>query len=218
MSEQVINANIAELEARNTDSDLVGDTHDDSDGEPVRGDDSNDFRMYSLGEEAADLQAEIAANPTRTSTRRPDTLTPTAERYVRPNRLDDLAYYTLVSQLNAEQRDCFNHIINHVRHNSESNSLHLFVTGGAGTGKSLLIKALYQGLTRHYDTQRERDLLKPSVLLCAFTGKAAFNINGQTLHSLFLLPVNRDDLNILSHDISNTLTVELSELKVVIID
>lgn len=64
--------------------------------------------------------------------------------------------------------------------------IHLFVTGGAGTGKSHLIKAI------HYEASRllSRIMSEPeriSVLLSAFTGTAAFNIGGNTLHHLFSL-------------------------------
>lgn len=64
--------------------------------------------------------------------------------------------------------------------------LHLFVTGGAGTGKSHLIKAI------HYEASRllSRIVSDPeriSVVLAAFTGTAAFNIGGNTLHHLFSL-------------------------------
>ena len=64
----------------------------------------------------------------------------------------------------------------------------------------------------------ERDLSNKSVLLCAPTGKAAFNINGSTVHSTFHLPLNQSELQELSSDISNTIASELSELQVVIID
>nr|XP_034326027.1 uncharacterized protein LOC105328140 [Crassostrea gigas] len=64
--------------------------------------------------------------------------------------------------------------------------LHLFVTGGAGTGKSHLIKAI------HYEASRLLSRIMPdpekiSVVLGAFTGTAAFNIGGNTLHHLFSL-------------------------------
>lgn len=67
------------------------------------------------------------------------------------------------------------------------NPLQLFITGGAGTGKSHLIKAI------HYEASRllEKQMLSPesvTVLLAAFTGTAAFNIGGNTLHHLFSLP------------------------------
>ncbi|XP_062598312.1 uncharacterized protein LOC134259730, partial [Saccostrea cucullata] len=63
---------------------------------------------------------------------------------------------------------------------------HLFVTGGAGTGKSHLIKAI------HYESSRLLSKLmsepqRVPVLLSAFTGTAAFNIGGNTLHHLFAL-------------------------------
>jgi hypothetical protein len=64
--------------------------------------------------------------------------------------------------------------------------LHIFITGGAGTGKSHLIKAI------HYEASRifEKTLPSPnsvSVILTAFTGTAAFNIGGNTIHHVFSL-------------------------------
>ena len=50
-----------------------------------------------------------------------------------------------------------------------------FITGKAGTGKSTFI---------HYFTKNT----KKEVLLLAFTGLAAINIGGQTIHSLFQFP------------------------------
>jgi ATP-dependent exoDNAse (exonuclease V) alpha subunit len=51
----------------------------------------------------------------------------------------------------------------------------LFVTGRAGTGKSTLLRALVRALN-------------DQVVIGAPTGIAAFNVGGQTLHSLFRLP------------------------------
>ena len=64
--------------------------------------------------------------------------------------------------------------------------LHIFITGGAGTGKSHLIKTI------HYEVSRifEKTLPSPnsvSVILTAFTGTAAFNIGGNTIHHVFSL-------------------------------
>ena len=56
--------------------------------------------------------------------------------------------------------------------NSRSN---LFVTGRAGTGKSTLLRAIVRSLA-------------DEVVIGAPTGIAAFNVGGQTLHSLFRLP------------------------------
>ncbi|XP_065942676.1 uncharacterized protein [Magallana gigas] len=63
---------------------------------------------------------------------------------------------------------------------------HIFLTGGAGTGKSQIVKAINFEASRLFS----RSLSSPeslSVLLTAFTGTAAFNIGGSTIHSVFSL-------------------------------
>ena len=68
----------------------------------------------------------------------------------------------------------------------------IYINGGAGAGKSHLIKCIYAEASkilckvpRHAD---DTDISSPTVLLTAFTGTAAFNICGTTLHSLLKLP------------------------------
>ena len=57
------------------------------------------------------------------------------------------------------------------------------------------------------------------VLLTAPTGVAAFNINGMTLHSAFLLGRSRySGFQPLSHDRMNSLRTKLSHLMLLIID
>lgn len=53
---------------------------------------------------------------------------------------------------------------------------HIFVTGRAGTGKSTLLNHL------SWHTEKQ-------VVICAPTGVAALNVGGQTIHSLFKLPI-----------------------------
>jgi len=53
---------------------------------------------------------------------------------------------------------------------------HVFVTGRAGTGKSTLLQHLA------WNTDKQ-------VAVCAPTGVAALNVEGQTIHSLFRLPI-----------------------------
>ena len=60
----------------------------------------------------------------------------------------------------------------------------LMVHGGAGSGKSTVIKAI-SNFINHILRKEGDDLDSPYVLLSAFTGSAASNINGQTLHTLF---------------------------------
>ncbi|CAN5223676.1 hypothetical protein BH11ACT3_BH11ACT3_04680 [soil metagenome] len=53
---------------------------------------------------------------------------------------------------------------------------HIFVTGRAGTGKSTLLEHLSWHTSKN-------------VVICAPTGVAALNVGGQTIHSLFRLPI-----------------------------
>ncbi|WP_010204484.1 ATP-dependent DNA helicase [Salinibacterium sp. PAMC 21357] len=58
----------------------------------------------------------------------------------------------------------------------ETTSDNLFVTGRAGTGKSTLLNHLSQNTSKQ-------------IVICAPTGVAALNVGGQTIHSLFRLPI-----------------------------
>ena len=58
----------------------------------------------------------------------------------------------------------------------ENTREHLFVTGRAGTGKSTLLNHL------SWNTDKQ-------IVICAPTGVAALNVGGQTIHSLFRLPI-----------------------------
>ena len=70
--------------------------------------------------------------------------------------------------LSAEQEALFRMI--------EDTSEHVFVTGRAGTGKSTLLQ--------HFAWST-----KKQIAICAPTGVAALNVEGQTIHSLFRLPI-----------------------------
>ena len=59
-------------------------------------------------------------------------------------------------------------------------------SGGAGVSKFVLIKALYQSLYRFLNLREGENPDDIRVLLCAYTGKAAYNINGVTIASAFL--------------------------------
>ena len=60
----------------------------------------------------------------------------------------------------------------------------VFVTGGAGSGKSRLINSLYTMMSEILKKEGD-DPCCPYIVLSSFTGAASANINGQTLHSLF---------------------------------
>ena len=71
-------------------------------------------------------------------------------------------------ELSAEQRAVYDTI--------ETTREHIFVTGRAGTGKSTLLNHLASNTSKQ-------------LVICAPTGVAALNVGGQTIHSLFRLPI-----------------------------
>lgn len=89
------------------------------------------------------------------------------------------AYRTLVRSLNIEQKHFFYHILHWFKTRDEP--LYNFLTGGAGVGKSVLVKAIYQALIRCLNSEQDCNPDDVKVLLCAPTGKAAHNINGSTI-------------------------------------
>lgn len=70
--------------------------------------------------------------------------------------------------LSVEQQELFDLI--------ENTDEHVFVTGRAGTGKSTLLQHFA------WNTRKQ-------IAICAPTGVAALNVEGQTIHSLFRLPI-----------------------------
>ncbi len=70
--------------------------------------------------------------------------------------------------LSAEQSAVFDRI--------ETTRENIFVTGRAGTGKSTLLNHLSRKTSKQ-------------IVICAPTGVAALNVGGQTIHSLFRLPI-----------------------------
>ncbi|MFU8946578.1 ATP-dependent DNA helicase [Mycetocola zhadangensis] len=80
---------------------------------------------------------------------------------------------------------------------------HIFVTGRAGTGKSTLLN--------HLSWRTEKQ-----IVICAPTGVAALNVGGQTIHSLFRLPIGL----IADHDIdqNDALKKLLNTIDTLVID
>jgi energy-coupling factor transporter ATP-binding protein EcfA2 len=98
-------------------------------------------------------------------------------------------------QLSPEQRAVFERI--------ETTRDHIFVTGRAGTGKSTLLNHL------SWHTSKQ-------LVVCAPTGVAALNVGGQTIHSLFRLPIGV----IADHDIDQSAEVKklLNTIETLVID
>ena len=127
--------------------------------------------------------------------------------------------YDNVKMLNDGQRLVFDHVMKHVV--SVDEPLYLFITGGAGTGKSLLLHTLYHSLSRFYNLQPNVDANMTSVLCLASTGKAAYLIRGFTVHSGLHIKARKKKKyvrQIIGHDQLNTLRYELRYLRCILID
>ncbi|MEW8561119.1 MAG: DUF6570 domain-containing protein [Candidatus Thiodiazotropha sp.] len=91
------------------------------------------------------------------------------------------SYHEHCSKLTRDQRN----VLKYLQKKGDGDTFHIFVTGPGGVGKSFLIKVLVQYLTLF--TSRVSGIVPVAVL--APTGVAAFNIQGQTIHSSLRIPV-----------------------------
>lgn len=148
-----------------------------------------------------------------------------------PARIDSMSddnINELIRSLNEKQRFLFE-IVNkwarrHVKNLSaekviENLSLYLFITGGAGTGKSHLIKTITASVSKTL-CYGSSCIEKPNVLLLAPTGVAAVNINGTTIHPG--LGISAESCGLTLHKLVDKrrckLRHELSDVKAIIID
>ena len=96
---------------------------------------------------------------------------------------------------------------------------HVFLSGPGGVGKSHVIRLIQSDTLKFLRLSGTLEPDDVTVLLTAPTGVAAFNINGMTLHSAFLLGRSKHSgFQPLGHDRLNTLRSKLSRLMLVIID
>ena len=127
----------------------------------------------------------------------------------------------MVRQLNDKQRQLFNYVTKWCNDKATDYTLppfHIFLTGGAGTGKSHLIKCI-----THYSKKAFAPMTETAdevtVLLIAHTGTAAFNINGQTICSALGIPAKASKLYVpVEEGNLNTLRMKYRHLQLVIID
>ncbi|KAH9388383.1 hypothetical protein TYRP_023551 [Tyrophagus putrescentiae] len=125
-----------------------------------------------------------------------------------------------MAMLNTQQRQVVLAVLRFIK---LGKPFYLFVSGGAGTGKSFLIETLVMVVNHHFPSANQQ---ASSVILCAPTGRAAFNVGGATVHSTFALPVSStsgDDhyakgLPRLDQSRMNQLRAEFRQAKVLILD
>ena len=105
--------------------------------------------------------------------------------------LSDNEREELTQKLDDDQRLVLSQVLNYSRRLKISRSRPekvepplIIVQGGAGAGKSLLISAIGQWFEKDL-RQSGDDPNKPYILITAFTGTAAANVEGMTPHSAF---------------------------------
>ena len=132
--------------------------------------------------------------------------------------MSDEVYRQNIRLLNLKQYEFFVHIMNIAMNNSgqELSCLH----GGAGTGKSTLLKVIYNCLYRIVCKRAGQDKNDCKILVVASTGKAAYNVRGTTVHAAFHVPANTPlyDYKPLSHDVLNTYRSRYRNLKWILCD
>ena len=134
------------------------------------------------------------------------------------NESPDDDYRQMVQTLNKEQKEFFYHILHQIK--TSEIPFYCFLSGGAGVGKSHLTKALYQAALKYYNTRAGDDFHQIKVLLLAPTGKAAYTIKGNTVHSALAVPANQSLRNYKQLDSSrlNTLRSHFGGVKLIFVD
>jgi len=111
------------------------------------------------------------------------------------NLMSNDDYLQLVRSINFKQKEFFLHVLHWIK--TKDVPIYAFVTGGAGVGKSVVIKALYQVLRRYLSSDEGENPDDCKLISCAPTGKAAYNINGATIYAAFKIRQNQSYYTIL---------------------
>jgi DNA replication protein DnaC len=134
------------------------------------------------------------------------------------NELQDDDYRKMIQKLNEKQKEFFYHVLHHIK--TSDKPIYCFLSGGAGVGKSHLTKSLYQAALKYYNTRAGDNFQEVKILMLAPTGKAAYNIKGNTIHSALAIPACQSLRNYKPLDSSrlNTLRCLLGGVKLIFLD
>ena len=134
------------------------------------------------------------------------------------NEMQDDEYRGLIQSRNKKQKEFFQHALHLIK--TSDNPFYAFLSGGGGVGTSHLIKSIYQAAIKYYNSKAGEDFQQVKVLLLAPTGKAAFIIKGNTIHSALVVPASQYWKNYKPLDCSrlNTLRSQLGGVKLILLD
>ena len=141
------------------------------------------------------------------------------EQLILHEEQDDV-YRGMVQKLNGEQKEFFYHVLHLFK--ASDDPFYCFLSGGAsaGVGKSHLTKCLYQAALKYYNTRAGDDFHQVKILMLTPTGKAAYNIKGNTIHRALAVPASQSLKNYKHLDSSrlSTIRCELGALKLIFLD
>ena len=121
------------------------------------------------------------------------------EREARKDIMSNTDYHKYMRNLNEAQRQIIMYTrswcktyVRKMRQGTVHNGFRIYLGGPGGCGKSFIIKLIRRDVIYFLQQTMRLQPDEPLVLLTAPTGLAAFNIDGITLHSAFMLHSNDD--------------------------
>ena len=185
--------------------------------------------LDSLGEQENDeVRENIAAEETENfETNNDETFT--SGSLAQTTVVSDIKLNENIRSLNSKQREIFQFISKWTRktiqsmrteRTSKPESFYIFLTGGAGTGKSHTLTTIKQYLKKAL-SYGSGNCVKERILMLAPTGVAAVHVDGSTIHSALGIISDRSNAKVVSKlndKKRSSLRQRFSELKVIIID
>ncbi len=176
--------------------------------------DSTDYRFFrppkqgELEQSATDILYEAGVSGTT------DINVETMSRFVSEDK-----YLNMVRSLNEKQFQIYTHVMQHVSKGNPK-PLRIFITGGAGVGKSTVLRCIYQGLLRLTAKKEGENAEDMRIIVAAPTGKAAYYAQGMTIHSILKMLPNRNskEYTKLSKEQKAALRLKFANLHTIIID
>ena len=175
----------------------------------------------------ADCEEEVCQEHPDFVAKNPDNLenqNVTASHYKRIELYSDEQIRTMTTKLDKEQRIVLDIAVDYAKNICKAKNGRLplpkaplvIVQGGAGTGKSTVIDAMSQHIEKVLRKEGD-DPNNPYLIKAAFTGTAAANIKGQTMHNAFSFNFGNEFLS-LGDKARDEKRKLLENLQVVIID